>query len=110
MSDNNDRAAVARELVKMMFPIDKPGLDVSARLNDGFEQIAAADFYNGPAAGWVEVTTAWTWIPVRFNEFADVKTVRDMGKLCFAHLKAKPVSPASVTHEIFADNPGGDDA
>ena len=109
MPDNEDRAAVARKLVSMMFPIDNPELDISARLDDTFEQIAAADFYNGPAAGWVEVETAWAWLPVRFSQFAKVKKVRDMGKLCFAHLKSKPVNPESVTHAIFDEELGGND-
>jgi hypothetical protein len=110
MADDADRAAVARRLVSMRYPINNPELDVSKTLNDTFEQIAAADFYNGPAAKWVHVETAWEWLPVQFKEFAKVKTVRDMGKLCFVHLKVKPVGPEAVMHPVFDEGNGGDDA
>ncbi|HEY0304645.1 MAG TPA: hypothetical protein VGC44_06720, partial [Longimicrobiales bacterium] len=86
---SDEKRRIARTLVSLRFPIDNPAFDVSAALDETVERISLADFYNGPAATWVRLNTRWQWLPLDHSELDDVVSIRDLGKLCFAHLALK---------------------
>lgn len=90
-----EKRALARTLVSLRFPIDNPAFNISAALDEPFERIALADFYNGPAAAWMRANTRWQWLDIQPDDLADVNTVRDLGRICLAHLA--PQSPAVDT-------------
>lgn len=96
-----ERRTLARTLVSLRFPIDNPAFNISASLDEPVEKITLADFYNGPAATWVRMNSRWEWLPVEHTEFDAVSTVRDLGKLCFAHLGLKPPTAATVTEDAL---------
>jgi hypothetical protein len=96
-----ERRALARTLVSLRFPIDNPAFDISASLDEPVEKITLAEFYNGPAATWVRMNSRWEWSPVQHSDFNAVSTVRDLGKLCFAHLALKPPTVTTVTEDAL---------
>ena len=90
--DLKEKKALARTLVSLRFPIDNPAFNISAALDEPFERIALADFYNGPAAAWLRANTRWQWLDIQSEELVAVNTVRELGRICLAHLA--PQSPA----------------
>jgi hypothetical protein len=92
----DEKKQLARRLVSLRFPIENPAFDLTAALDEPVERITLADFYNGPVATWVRLNTRWQWVPVDHSELGDVTTVRDLGRLCFAHLALKPGTPPEV--------------
>ena len=90
MPSELDRLRVARDVTGARFPIDNPELNIRQQLDEPVEQIATTDFYNGPVAKWVDLETDFAWIHLHHGELDIVNTVRDMGKLCYQHLAAKP--------------------
>ena len=92
MSDDllEEKRAVARKLISFRYPSDNPAFDISATLDEFVERVALADFFNGPAASWLNANTRWEWQSVDHTELIGIETVRDLGKVCFAHLALKP--------------------
>jgi len=99
-SNEATRKALAREIVAARFPIANPDLNIRQQLDEIGEQIALADFYNGPIAQAVFINTTFIWIPMSFAELDNVQTVRDLGKKVLAHLTPKTTVAANV--ELFA--------
>jgi hypothetical protein len=97
---NEEKKRLARTLVSLRYSIDNPAFDITMSLDEPVEKISLADFYNGPAATWVRINTPFDWLPIDYAEFNDVFTVRDLGRLCFAHLTGKPPSLDSVVEDI----------
>lgn len=90
MANINLKKQIARKLVGGKYPIDNPDLNIRATLDEPVEQIAAADYYNWPAAKWVALSTPFVWVPLDHEELDKVQIIRDLGKICFAHLADKP--------------------
>ena len=99
MSDE-ERKAIARTLVSLRFRIDNPDRNIRASLDEPVEQIATADFYNGPAAEWLQRKTRFRWIKLGYDELDAVETVRDMGKICYAHLADEPPGLGALPDDV----------
>ncbi|HEX9983922.1 MAG TPA: hypothetical protein VGF69_11710 [Thermoanaerobaculia bacterium] len=103
---NEQRKALARQIVGSRFPITNPELDIRDHLDEPGEQIALADFLNRPIAKWVAANTPFVWIPIHHSELSAIHTVRDFGKVVLAHLALKPRRASALTEEVF-DGPDG---
>jgi hypothetical protein len=97
---DEERRSLARTLVSLRYPIDNPAFDISATLDEPVEKIALADFYNGPAAAWLRTNSRWDWVAVDAGEFNGIFTVRDLGKLCFAHLALRTSTAPTLTEDV----------
>lgn len=100
MASVEEKKAVARQLVSAKYSIANPDLNIRSTLDEPVEQIATADFYNGPAAHWVQLKTPFTWLHLDHEDLDAVQTVRDFGKICFAHLADKPTAEIA-NEEVF---------
>jgi hypothetical protein len=94
-----ERKELARMLVSLRYDISNPALNIRNSLDEPVEQITLADFYNGPTATWLRMNTDWDWKFLAYNDLDEVQTVRDFGKICFAHLTLKP-TPFPLIEEI----------
>lgn len=94
-----ERRSLARTLVSLRYPIDNPAFDIRATLDEPVEKITLADFYNGPAATWLRTNSQWDWAAIDPSEFNGITTVRDLGRLCFAHLTLKSSTMAPLTED-----------
>lgn len=103
-----EQRAVARTLVNLRFDIANPDRNIRAQLDEPVEQIATADFYNGPVAEWVRRKTPFEWVPLRHEELDAVRTVRDLGKICFAHLAPKVPPLGELAEDVLGAAGGGD--
>jgi hypothetical protein len=97
---DEERSSLARTLVSLRYPIDNPAFDISATLDEPVEKIALADFYNGPAAAWLRANSTWDWVTIDASELNGVFTVRDLGKVCFAHLALRPSAATPLTEDV----------
>jgi hypothetical protein len=97
----DEKKQLARRLVSLRFPIENPAFDLTAVFDEPFERITLADFYNGPVATWVRLNTRWQWVPVRHTDLDEVSTVRDFGRLCFAHLALQPEAPDVSAEDVI---------
>jgi hypothetical protein len=97
---DEERSSLARKLVSLRYPIDNPAFDISATLDEPVEKIALADFYNGPAATWLRANSTWDWVTIDASELNGVLTVRDLGKVCFAHLALRPSAATPLTEDV----------
>ncbi|HKI02979.1 MAG TPA: hypothetical protein VKK31_13470 [Thermoanaerobaculia bacterium] len=86
MATIEEKKAVARALVRSKYPTNNPDINIRSTLDEPVEEIATADFYNGPGARWVMLNTPFLWAHLNHQELGSVQTIRDFGKICFAHL------------------------
>ena len=96
-----ERSKLAVKLVSLRYPTDNPAFDISATLDEPVERITLADFYNGPAAAIVREQPRWQWRNLDHSELNGIITVRDLGKLLFAHLMLKP----AIADPLAGDTP-----
>ncbi len=97
---DEERRGLARTLVSLRYPIDNPAFDISATLDEPVEKITLADFFNGPAATWLRANSQWDWVTIDASELNGVLTVRDLGRVCFAHLALKPSAASPLTGDV----------
>jgi hypothetical protein len=97
---DEERRSLARTLVSLRYPIDNPAFDISATLDETVEKITLADFFNGPAAAWLRANSRWDWVTIDASELNGISTVRDLGKVCFAHLAFRPPAATPLTEDV----------
>lgn len=97
------RSLAAKIALARYSGITNPDVDIRATLDEVGEKVALADFFNGPVAKWVAQHSAnWRWVTLIPSDLAAIVTLRDLGKLCFAHLAPKPTALMGADEEIFA--------
>lgn len=87
----SDRKAVAREIVWMRYPGVAPDTDIRTTIDELFERMLLVDFYNVEVAKWLRGRTIWDWITMAAADLDDVETLRDFGRVCYAHLRPRQV-------------------
>jgi hypothetical protein len=85
MSDE-ERKQLARILSRLRFKVENPDYNIRAALDEPVEQVVIADFYNTHVAEWLARETGWRWLPAKYSDFSDIRTVRDLSELCYDHL------------------------